>query len=163
MLFKELKQGYDLFIYNRSDVSVSNPKVTNVSVPHVDNSPQRYANNTGNMYNTSLVVDVEVEENGRKQTYTLTDTSEVAFSGDLVISTGREAILREIESTRIQMEQYLSKIEENKEKHQKSVALLAEFNPEFRSKKETQERFNKIEGDVKEIKGMMSEILDKLK
>jgi hypothetical protein len=158
-MFKELKTGYPLYIYDRNNVSIHQPKIINVSIPHIDNNnPQRY-----NMMNMGMVVDITVDCEGSQKTYTLSENGDVAYKDNIVIATDKGSIVREIEAAKSQAEQLISQVEANKERLEKYNSLLAEFNPIFKEKKETEERFVKIESSVSDIKGMMSEILKELK
>ena len=60
-------------------------------------------------------------------------------------------------------EQVLSSVDKQKQILDKTQSLLAELNPAYKEKKETDERFNRIEGDVSEMKSMVRDLLNKLK
>lgn len=154
MLFKDLKAGYPIYLFDRNSVEVSTGKVINVSVPHLDckmGGP------------TEMVVDVTVEENGQNKTYTFKDGTDVGYANSLIISVEREHILREVEAMKNQSEQALAQVEKHKTSLEKCTTILAEFNPAFKEKKETEERFSKMEGSIEELKDMVKGLFKELK
>lgn len=143
MLFKDLKAGYPIYIFDRNEIVLTTAKVSMVSVPHIDpkyNSP------------IEMVVDVTVEDNNKNQTYTFKDGSEVGYVSNFMITPNKEAAIREIEAIKIQSEDALSKINEHEIKVQKCTELLSEVNPIYKEKKETDERFSKLEKSIEAIK-----------
>lgn len=154
MLFKDLKNGYPVFIFNRAEVKVSQGKVANVGVPHLDS---HYGNPT------EMVIDVTIENDGQVQTYTFKDGTDTGYVNNLVISTGRETILHEVEALKTQSEQELSKRQTYEENVKRCAVILSEFNPAFKEKKENEERFAKLEGSVGELKDMIKGLVKELK
>lgn len=154
MLFKDLKNGYPIFIFDRTEVKVTQGKVANVGIPHIDS---HYGNPT------EMVVDVTVENDGQVKTYTFKDGTDTGYVNNLVISTGRDVILREVEALKTQSEQELAKRETYEANVQKCSTILSEFNPVFKEKKENEERFTKLEGSVGELKEMIKSLVKELK
>lgn len=92
MLFKDLKNGFPVYIYDRNSIEVSQGKVVNVSMPHIDK---------GNFnMQASMVVDITIENNGCPTTYTFRDNTETGYTSSLVISTDKANIIREIEAAK---------------------------------------------------------------
>lgn len=154
MLFKDVKNGYPIFIFDRDSIEVSTGKVVNVTAPHLDckmGGP------------TEMVVDVTVENKGQTQTYTFKDGTDVGYVNSLILSTGREHILREVEAMDNQSEQALAQIDKHKETREKCRKILTEFNPVFKEKQETEERFSKMEGSISELKNMIAGLVKELK
>lgn len=154
MLFKDLKNGYPIYVFDRSGVDASQGKVVSVGVPHLDphyGSP------------TDMVVDVTIDFKGQVKTYTFKDSTEIGYVGNFVISTGRDGIVREVEAFCSQREQVLSQVEKNKEELTKGKAILAEFNPAIKEKQENEERFSKLEGSVGELKTLIQGLVKDLK
>lgn len=162
MLFKELKQNYPVYILDKQAVTFTQGKVISVSLPRMG-----VGNGTMPMMPTSsptaMLVDVTIEADGRTATYSIPENLAVTYAGSTVLSTDREGISREIEAMRATAEQVLSSVDRQKEILDKTQSLLAELNPAYREKKETDERFNRIEGDVSEMKSMVRDLLNKLK
>lgn len=159
MLFKELKQNYPVYILDKQNVSFTQGKVISVSLPRMSvGSPMMPSSSPA-----SMLVDVTIEADGRTATYSIPENLAVTYANNTVLSTDREGISREVEAMRATAEQVLNSVDRQKEILEKSKTLLAELNPAYKEKKETDERFNRIEGDVSEMKGMMKDLLDKLK
>lgn len=162
MLFKELKQNYPVYILDKQTVTFTQGKVISVSLPRMNVS-----NGTMPMMPTSsptaMLVDVTIEADGRTATYSIPENLAVTYAGSTVLSTDREGISREIEAMRATAEQVLSSVDRQKEILDKTQSLLAELNPAYKEKKETDERFNRIEGDMSEMKSMVRDLLNKLK
>lgn len=148
--------------YYRFHVNFTQGKVISVSLPRMN-----VGNGTMPMMPTSspttMLVDVTIEADGRTATYSIPENLAVTYAGSTVLSTDREGISREIEAMRATAEQILSSVDRQKEILDKTQSLLAELNPAYKEKKETDERFNRIEGDMSEMKSMVRDLLNKLK
>lgn len=92
MLFKDLKNGFPVYIYDRNQIEVSQGKVVNVSMPHIDKG-------TFNMQ-ANMVVDITIENKGCPTTYTFKDNTETGYTDSLVITTDKANIIREIEAAK---------------------------------------------------------------
>lgn len=154
MLFKDLKPGYPIFLFSRTNVEVRQGKIVNVTPPHLDT---HYGNPT------EMVVDITIEDNGQTFTYAFKDSTEVGYTKDLVVSPGRDVILREVEVMKTQSEQALAQVDNHKAIVEKCSQILSEFNPALKERKETEERFSKLEGSVGELKSMMQSLINELK
>lgn len=154
MLFKDLKNGYPIYVFDRSVVKVTQGKVANVGIPHLDS---HYGNPT------EMVVDITVDIDGQVKTYAFKDTTDTGYAGNLVISTVRDVIIHEVEALKTQSEQELSKRTMHEENAKKCTEILAEFNPVFKERKENEERFSKLENSVGELKDMIKGLVKELK
>lgn len=152
MLFKDLKAGYTLFIFDREKVSFTPAKVLEVTPPHFDS----HFGGT-----TEMVVDVTIE--GFPKSYTFKESTNVGYLTNLVISTEREIALREVEALRTQSEKAWENRESYKETAEKCSHILSEFNPLFKERKETEERFTRLESSVGELKDMIQSLSKDLK
>lgn len=111
-----------------------------------------------------MVVDITIEEGGASKTYTTPDSLSVTYAGnELVIATEREGILKEVESIKAQNEDELSKVSVRKNIVSECETILAEWNPQFKERRETEERFTKIETSMTDLKGMLSDLIKELK
>lgn len=166
MFFKDIKPNYPVYIFDKQTLEYVQGKVTSVSLPRLQ---QLYNNNgmspmnSGMTPNTSMVVDVTIDAGGRSATYSIPENSSITYAGSLVLSTDCDGVLREIESTHNLAEQALSAVERQKEIKEKTAALLVELNPVYKEKKNTEERFNKIENSVSEMKNMLSSFIREFK
>lgn len=152
MLFKDLKQGYMVYLFDRTNITINTVKVVSVNPPHIDT-------HFGNI--TEMVVDITVEDGSNNRTYTFKDGSEVGYSGTLVISPNRDSILRELEVMKNSSEEALKQVDRHKETVEKCGKLLVDFNPQYKEKKETEERFSRMEDTMKKMQEMMSMIISK--
>lgn len=152
MLFKDLKSGYPIYIFDRDKVTFTQTKVLSVNPPHFDN---HYGNPT------EMVVDVTIE--GMPKPYTFKENTDTGYLNNLVITTERDKALLEVENLQAQSEQAWNKRGTYKEIADKCAQIRAEFSPAFKEKKETEERFSKLEGSVSELKDMIKGLVKELK
>lgn len=159
--FKDLKGGYNVFLFDRATVKGTQAKVISVTAPHYDS-------HFGNP--ADMVVDVTLEYEGQNKTFTFKDSTEVGYVGSTSISTGLEGFLRDVSALKTQLDQELSQVDTKKEASDKCAAILAEFDPAQKAKQENNERFSKIEQDIKtfgddmkEMKTLMKSIVKELK
>lgn len=158
MLFKDLKIGYQVYILHKGeDIKVCVGKVTAVS-------PPRFPQTQSNFQAMQMVIDVTIEEEGASKTYTTPDSLSVTYAGsDLVIATERDGILREIETIKTHNEDELSKVAHRKMVVNQCEKILSEWNPVFKERRETEERFNKLETSMTDLKSMLSGLIKELK
>lgn len=158
MLFKDLKTGYQVYLLHKVPLL----KVTIGKVVAV--SPSRFPQTQGNFQTMQMVVDVTIEEDGTSKTYTIPDSLSVTYAGnELVIATEREGVLKEVESIKALNEDELSKTEVRRTMVTECEKIIAEWNPQFKEKRETEERFTKIETSMLDLKGMLSDLIKELK
>lgn len=124
MLFKDIKQNYPVFILNKQDVTFSQGKVTSVSLPHMDNSNP--------MVMGKSVIDVAIETEGKSANYAIPENLSIVYAGDIVLSTDRDGIMREVEAMKASAEQAIKNVERQKEIASKSTSLPTELNPVFK-------------------------------
>lgn len=155
MQFKDLKQNYPVYIFDKQNITFTPGKIMSVSFPHMDNSNP--------MVMGKSVVDIVIEAGGKSATYAIPDSMSVAYAGDLVISTDRDSIIREVEAIKNNSEQYLKGVERTKTVLEKSTSLLAELNPEIRAKQENEQRLSKMEQSIQELKKMFEGFMDEFK
>lgn len=161
MLFKDIKQNYSVYIFDKQKVECVQGKVLSVSLPRMQMPSSMTSINQ--MGTTPMVVDITVETNGRTATYTIPENLSVTYAGNLILSTEREGVVREIEAMKNTAEQVLNSVERQKEIKEKATELLVELNPVYKEKKDTEERFNKIENSVSEMKNMLSSFIREFK
>lgn len=152
MLFKDLKSGYPVYIFDRDKVAFTQAKVLSVTPPHFDS---HYGNPT------EMVVDVSIE--GFSKPYTFKENTDAGYMNNLVITTERDKALLEVENLQTQSEQAWSKRDTYKEIAEKCAQIRAEFSPAFKEKRENEERFTKLEGSVSELKDMIKGLVKELK
>ena len=132
LLFKDIKQNYPVYILDTQEFSLIQGKATQVSFPRLEMNQK-----TGK---TEMVVDVTIEANGKMATYAIPESHSVTYAGHLVLSTEKSGLMSEVEAQNI---------------IDKAPSLLAELNPMYKEKQETEQRFGKIEGSIGEMKELM--------
>lgn len=141
MLFKDLKNGFPVFIYNRETIEFIQARVVgDVQPPHIDNNFR-----SGQPLNTSLVVDVPIEMNGTSRVYTFKDNTEIGYTGNLVIATDRSQVLREVEAATIESEDHIKKTPFHEARLEKLKKLSADLNPAIKERQAIEDRFSAIE------------------
>lgn len=151
MTFKELKQGYSIYILDKDAMTVKQGKVISVSAPHLDKKSYEIG--------ASLVVDVMLDIDGVAGTYTFKDDTEIGYAQQTVITTDKQNILREVEIIKSQSEDVLSQVDKHKERLSRCNNILAEYNPAIKERKEIDERFGKLENSMVELKNMLSSLV----
>lgn len=152
MLFKDLKSGYPIYIFDRDNVVFTSAKVISVNPPHFDShygSP------------TEMVVDVTIE--GMPKPYTFKDSTDTGYVGSLVITTERDKALLEVETLQAQSEQAWDKRDTYRSIADKCAQIRSEYSPAFKEKRENDERLSKIECTVSELKNVVTDLIQKLK
>lgn len=155
MLFKDIKQNYPVHILDKDNVSYIQGKVVSVSFPHIDNTNPVVIGKT--------VVDVVIEADGKSATYAIPENMSIAYAGNLVLSTDKDGIIREVEAMKTSSEQYLNAVDKTKQVLEKSTSLLAELNPEIKAKQENEQRLSKMESSIEELKNMFAGFMKEMK
>lgn len=155
MLFKDIKQNYPVFILNKQDVTFSQGKVTSVSLPHMDNSNP--------MVMGKSVIDVAIETEGKSATYAIPENVGIVYAGDIVLSTDRDGIMREVEAMKASAEQAIKNVERQKMIVEKSTSLLTELNPIYKEKQQNEQRLSNMESSIKELKEMFAGFMKEMK
>lgn len=161
LLFKDLKQNYQVFLLNTQDMTFNQGKVVSVSFPHFDMNNQGIGIGSNS---TNMVVDVTIELDGKTSTYVIPENISITRTGNgnLVIATEKEGIVREIEALKSASEQVLASVDYHKGVIEKADSLLAEFNPILKERQATEQRFKQIEDNVGEMKQMLERFLNNI-
>lgn len=174
MVFKDIKQNFPIFILDKSSVELIKGKVTATTFPRPDTGiGQNIVNgNYGTVVppfnqqpNVRTVIDLTIEAGGRSATYTVSENASVNYAGDLVIATEQSLLKSEVEAIKNAAEQALApeRIKQLEQQREKSTALLAEINPEFKQQQEYDARFKNLEGSVDELKDLMKNFIKEFK
>lgn len=155
MIFRDIKQGYPVYILNKRELTISQGKVASAGFPRLDTNPM-----TGK---TEMVVDVSVDDgSGKTGSYVIPEGLSVTYAGDLVLSTEKSGLSGEVEAMRSAAEQALASVDRQREIVDKAGALLSDLNPAYREKAENDRRFDALEGSVGELKGLVRSLIDKM-
>lgn len=154
MNFKDMKTGYPVYYLDKEKVEVMNGKMANnASLPHADSTSGNWA---------QMVVDLPLTVGDKTMQFVVPADADVAYPNGGVITTNRDIISRELDVMENQSEQSLSQMDRHKQIVERCKALKAEFNPAIKEKMETEERFNKLEGSIKDLSDMFAEFMKKL-
>lgn len=156
MTFKEIKQGHTVYILDKERLTLSEGRVTQAA-PHLGGTLGTYTQAQG-----QLMVDVTIEADGKAQTYTIPETLAVTFANNIVLATTQQGLSGEVQRMKSEAERILASVDRQKEIVNKAGGLLAELNPQYKEKQETERRFGKIEESVNGIQSMIKQLLDKL-
>lgn len=141
MLFKDLKTGDTLYLFDKNAISLVQDKVVSISAPHVDTNCA-----------VGMVVDVKVSN----RSFTMRDTSEICYTDSLVISPDRTTMLREVETQKANDEALIAREKALKEELPKLEAIIDLLSPEKRERKEQEERMNRVEEKL----GTLTEMIE---
>lgn len=153
MQFRDVKPGYVLFAFDRTDVKFKQLKVLNVTQPHYD------ANFPGATI-SDMVVDITIE--GEQKPYTFKEHSESAIFGNTVISTSMDTALEDVEALMAQSQQALSQREKLEGNIEKCKQILADNSTKYKEKQETEKRFTAIETSIGRMEDMLSNLIKQL-
>lgn len=153
MLFKDIKPGTSLYMFDRDQVKMQELKVTNVAPPKYE---------SGKAY-SSMDLMVDIETNNSK-IYTFKADSETGYpTPNIVISPNLDYVLKSVEDMCLQSEQAWNHRDTYKANMDKCNEILANYSPIFKAKKENEERFSNLENSVTELKEMLKDLVKELK
>lgn len=147
LLFKDIKQNYPVYILDTQEFCLIQGKATQVSFPRLDVNQKNYK--------TEMVVDITIEANGKTATYTIPENHSVTYAGHLVLATEKPGLIGEIEAQKANAEQALASASKAQNIIDKAPLLLAELNPVYKEKQETEQRFGKIEQSISGMEKLM--------
>lgn len=159
MLFKDMKQGYQVYILDKNTLDYKTGKIVSVSQPHLPGQ-QPLGGYTTSM---QLYVDATIETNGNTQTYSIPDSLGITYSGNLVLSTSKDGIIREVEAVKANSENAIKDVDTHKKRLTLCDTLLSDLNPEFADKKKQEERINGLEEEVRGLGTMLKDFIASLK
>lgn len=107
-----------------------------------------------------MVVDVTIESNGKTATYTIPENLAVTYAGDIVLSTDKQGLIAEVESMKNTAEKILESVSRQQEVIDKTTTLLADLNPVYNEKKETEQRFSKIEESISRMEATVTNFIN---
>lgn len=154
MAFKDVKQNYSVYILNKQDITITDGKVISVGFPHLDLSTKPA------MGQSQMVVDITIEANSKTATYSIPENLSVTYAGDVVLSTDKQGLMAEVEQMKNTAEKILESVPKQKEVADKTTILLSELNPIYKEKKETEQRFSKIEESISRMESTVNNFIN---
>lgn len=149
ILFRDVKQNYPVYIFDNQEFELIQGKAVEVGFPRLEMNPK-----TGK---SEMVVDVAIEANGKNATYAIPENMSVTWAGNLVLATDKSGLISEVESAVERAKQIIAAAPKAQKVIDKAPVLLADLNPAFKEKQETEQRFSKIENSI----GRMEELMQK--
>lgn len=140
MMFKELKSGYPIYMFDRASLRYEQAKVMNAQ--------PNYQPTTMGKLETNITVQTK---DGKQNTYSVTDSEQTAYAGTLLIASSKDAVINEINILKSNSEEVLNKVEEHKRIVSECGKLLAELDTSFRDQQRTNERLDNLENKLDEI------------
>ncbi len=145
---------YSVYILNKQDITITDGKVISVGFPHLDLSTKPA------MGQSQMVVDVTIEANSKTATYSIPENLSVTYAGDVVLSTDKQGLMAEVEQMKNTAEKILGSVPKQKEVVDKTTVLLSELNPIYKEKKETEQRFSKIEESISRMESTVNNFIN---
>lgn len=170
MIFKELKQGFPLYVLNVNTAEVGTGTVTFVGNPHVTQDKKKLAK--GQML---MVVDVSAQMGNNTLNFELQDNASRTMSddGQFLISPNKEDIVNGMRMIQTRSEEALRLMPTYKELSQKCGAWLQENDPVFQQNAAYEKKLSEMQtlidkqseviaqqaADTKEMKEMLTKLL----
>ena len=150
LLFKDLKMGHSVHFFNRKTASYEQGIIASApSLPHYQSAQP------------TMVVDVAITVGSDTKTYSIPETLSTTYYGDICISTELPAILNEIDQLSNQAEAAISAMPKWEEIRTKCSDLRDTLNPEIKEKKQLDDRMNKLETSMSDMKQMFQKFMEK--
>ena len=157
MQFKDLKDAYPIYLFDRSNISIQTGRVTSVTPPHASTKPGATLANMG------LVVDVVVNIDGKSYSYEVKENSESAYIDTTLLTSNVDIVVNELKAIKTNSEETLKSIDKHKENITRCTTLLSEFDPVYREKKETDDKINTLTQTVANLAAIVEKLNDKIK
>ena len=139
MMFKELKSGYPIYLFDRASLKYEQAKVMSVQ--------PNYQASFG-----KLEVNVTVQtKDGNQNTYSVVDTEQSAYANTLMITTSKDCVINEVNALKATSEEVLGKVDEHKRIVEECGKLLSELDTSFRDQQRTNERLDNLENKLDKI------------
>lgn len=157
MQFKDLKDAYLVYLFDRNNVSIKTGRVTSVTTPHMSTKPGATLANTG------LVVDVIVTIDGKSYSYEVKENAESAYIDTTLFTSNIDIVVNELKIIKANSEEALKSIDKHKSNIEKCTNLLSEFDPIYKEKKETDDKINTLTQTVANLTAIVEKLNDKIK
>lgn len=163
MLFKDLKQGYPVFLLFKGDGMVAETgKTVAVSQPYLPPiKPGGYP--FQGQGTTQMLVDVTVESSKGTKTYSIPETLSVTYAEGVVLSTERDGILRDVEAIKNQSAEIINSMDKHKKIVEDCDKILEEWNPQIAETRRQDQRISGLETKVESIGKMLSDFINEFK
>lgn len=157
MQFKEIDPGQPVYMFNTNTIEYCIGKVINRGFPYMG------TDRTSNNNRSIMLVDVTIEVDGNKATYAIPENSSITYAGDLSLATEEKLILQEVSRQNEVFSNYIQNYDKYKEKYEKTKELMGKINPAIRQQQENESRFERLEGNIGELKSMFMDFMKEFK
>ena len=165
MIFKDLKQGFPLYVLNVNTMDVGTGTVSRVAGPHITSDKKKLANGQ-----LMMVVDVSATMGNNTLNFELQENASNTMSddGQFLISPNQEDIANGVRMVKTRCEEYIRNEQHYKELIKKCDALLPQIDPLYRQSIDNEARFNDMQAtidkqskDIQDMKEMLTKLLKK--
>lgn len=165
MTFKELRPNNIVHILDKRDgATYTQGKVLNVGQPRFEVPNNMQAQVPGaltGMTIPSMVVDVTIEANGKTATYVFAEGAATAtVDKNVLFAIDKEAVLRELDNTISECEQYIEGVNAKKKLLQQSNELKSQLDTAYKEKQATENRFKTIEKAQANLNDKLDKVLE---
>ena len=153
MIFRDLKAGFPIYLFDRASRKFKQGKVTTNPCPDFENGKQNVMAAMPGMPNyvaRNVKVNVQTED-GKQSIYSVVDTEQTAYSDTLVISCSKESIINEVNALKNQANDIINKMPDFKQTVKDCDQLLSELDTSFRDQQRTNQRLDNMENKLDEI------------
>ena len=153
MIFRDLKAGFPIYLFDRASRKFKQGKVTTIPCPDFENGKQNVMAAMPGMPNygaRNVKVNVQTED-GKQSIYSVVDTEQTAYSDTLVISCSKESIINEVNALKNQANDIINKIPDFEQTVKDCDQLLSELDTSFRDQQRTNQRLDNMENKLDEI------------
>ncbi len=147
MLFKDLKQGNPIYIFNRNNGLVKEGKVSSVGLPHTK-AQMSFAT----FINISVNIDNEILN------YEVKDTAESAYVDNLMLTPNTSTIVTEARIIKQQSQEILDSIDNHEKIKNNCEQVLMQYDKTYKEQKNNEERLRKLEQSVDYIQKTVTEL-----
>lgn len=153
MIFRDLKAGFPIYLFDRASRKFKQGKVTTNPCPDFENGKQNVMAAMPGMPNygaRNVKVNVQTED-GKQSIYSVVDTEQTAYRDTLVISCSKESIINEVNALKNQANDIINKMPDFKQTVKDCDQLLSELDTSFRDQQRTNQRLDNMENKLDEI------------
>ena len=153
MIFRDLKAGFPIYLFDRASRKFKQGKVTTNPCPDFENGKQNVMAAMPGMPNygaRNVKVNVQTED-GKQSIYSVVDTEQTAYSDTLVISCSKESIINEVNALKNQANDIINKMPDFKQTVKDCDQLLSELDTSLRDQQRTNQRLDNMENKLDEI------------
>lgn len=157
MLFRELKNGYTVYLLDKSTMKVGQVKVIDVGAPYNE------APKLGQLApSQQRMVDVTIERDGRSHIYAIPEHASLTYAGDIVLSCEAEGILREVKAVMEHSRGVLASVPSHEERIKAGEEIIARLDNSYKEKRLLEGRLTNVEDGVRELRDEIRMLINKL-